>query len=215
MKNRLHAAFAAISLGLLPSNVHSQDVQLDWLRTAGVACGGGLEIQAQGEIEAFLLKGLRAANVSGEGRYRQADVEALLKQFEDEERQPIYGQYVNCLLTLMQTANDVTGLPPREITLSSPIAVAELEIVSRGDRFVMGVGNTIALKDYSLIMSLDEVRNWNDKRRIDGVISDSQSGKNSHFSVNQGETIKLSDTCVLVPFSVDIEEQNASFISNC
>lgn len=205
----------AMVFGACGSPVVAQSVDQDWLRQAGISCGGGLTLEVQGEIDAAMARKLKVATVSGEGSYRQEDVRAFLESFNEESQAPMYRQYVGCLLELMKTANEVTGLPPREIRLTSPISIATLEIVGRGDMFIMMPGQTRAIRDYSQIMSLDAINAYAGKKLIVYTISNSQEGKHWSDRKYQAETINLAEECTLVPYQVDVDQQQAAFISNC
>ncbi|TYB84193.1 hypothetical protein [Oceaniovalibus sp. ACAM 378] len=205
----------AILLLLLPGKALAQSVKLDWLRQAGISCGGGLAIQVQGEIDSVIIKKLKLASIEGEGVYNQSHVISLLEQFSNERKEPVFSEYVRCLLSLMKIANDVVGLPPREVVLSSPVAVAGLDLVSRGDRFVMVPGDVVAVRDYSLIFTVISIGSSANGTRLSYTFSNSETGRDSAKFTHQAEIISLGENCVLVPYKVDAEPKQVSLLSNC
>ena len=141
-------------LAFVAFNASANTVTESWLRQAGISCGGGLSVAAQGEIDAAVLKRLKVGSLHGEGKYQISEAESLLDQFQKEEKRQTYKDYVNCLKTIMSMAIETTNLPPKDVTLDSSVAVASLETVRRGQRFVMIPTDTLAIKDYSIIFTV-------------------------------------------------------------
>lgn len=211
-----HILLAAQLLIALPSVTLAQTVSESWLRVAASACGGGISLEAGGELEANLLRRLKVIDggISGEGYYNLTDVQSLLNQFDDLNRSFEAKSYRECLLNLASTAVDASGLPPREIRLDSPIAVAPLDVVRRGQRFVLSPGGTVALRDYSRIFTLNQIDRPN-APYIRVTWSNSETGKQVSTNVSQAQLIDLGEQCNIVPYNLDVEGQQASFLSNC
>lgn len=194
----------------------AQTVDIGWLQQAGISCGGGIEVEVQGEIDTAIARKLRLGSVDAEGNYRQSDVENLLQQFSEQEKSETYQLYIGCLLSLMNTATEVSGLPPREVALTSPISVDPLAVVQRGQRFVMVINDYTAVKDYSLIFTVTEVSNGsNGTPYVSFTWSNSETGQGQSGWVNQAKLIKLGESCTLVPYSIDPESGQVSLLSNC
>ncbi len=208
---------AAIILGISITGVQvsAQSVDINWLQQAGISCGGGLGVEVQGEIEAAVIKRLRLGGIEAEGSYDQSDVEKLLSQFASDQKQPVYQDYLTCLLTLMQSATEASGLPAREVELTSNVVVAPLEPVRRGQRFVMEPGDVVAVQDLSQIFTLDKVEAPNNRRKVSFTWSNSETGESKSSWVYQGSPIVIAEQCILVPYKIEPDLIQASFISNC
>lgn len=192
-------------------NASANTVTESWLRQAGISCGGGLSVAAQGEIDAAVLKRLRVGSVQGEGKYQISEAESLLDQFQKEEKRETYKDYVNCLKTIMSMAIETANLPPKDVALDSSVAIASLETVRRGQRFVMIPTDTLAIKDYSIIFTVTKIS----ETRVSFIWSNSETGKDSSGSGRQAELIKIGKDCTLIPYKVDGEKKQVSFLSNC
>lgn len=189
-----------------------------WLRQAGISCGGGLSVEMQGEIDAAVIRRLKIVSIDGEGQYSQSDTEKLLKQFQKEEKRQTYVDYINCLMTLMTMASGTSQLPPREIVLNSSIAVASLETIKRGQRFVMVPGDTVAIKNHGIIFTVESVV----KKGAHNTVYFSWSNSNPKAKKStssdyqyQAKMIEIEKACVVVPYKADPEKQQVSLISNC
>lgn len=148
MKLRVLAAVASLSLASLAPVAEAQTVSESWLRLAASVCGGetlDLNADVEGNFSSLLIKRLSAVEGEAQATYNFSSVEALLDQFEKEDRSDEARAYRECLLTLVNSAVVSSGLPPREVKLDSPVAVAPLETVRRGQRFVMEPGDTVAV----------------------------------------------------------------------
>ena len=211
-RNLLTAIFIVASTSVATA----QTVDLPWLQQAGVACGGGLNVEAQGGIESALLKRLTVVNVGAEGTYQQSDVEKLLDQFKQEERNQIYTNYVECLLTLMATASSASNLLPKEIKLTSQVAVAALDILQRGQRTVLKVGDVVSINDHSKIISITTVNYLSSgSPYVDFVWSDSQVGKDDSERLGQGQLLNWGEGCSVAFYKIDVEEKTVSILNNC
>lgn len=203
-------------LGVFSLTASGEVVTESWLQTAGISCGGGLKVEVQGEIDAAIFKRLKVGSVDGKGRYKQSEVESLLTQFKKEEKRDAYRNYVTCLLTLMDMASSNSQLPAREVVLNSPVAVSPLETIKRGQRFVMIPEDTVAIKNYSIIFTLNSVINNHSVIYIYYTWSNSETGKElKNQYVRQAEIINIGEKCSLVPYKIDAKNQQASFLSNC
>lgn len=212
VRNRI---LAFMLFSCLTATAQAQTVTESWLRQAGISCGGGLSVELQGEIDAAVLRRLRIAGIEGDGRFQRSETETLLKQFQREEKRQTYVDYVNCLLTLMNIATATSQLPPREVVLDSPVAVASLETVKRGQRFVMVPGDAVAIKDHSRILTVDKVGKSNERRFVYFTWSNSESGASVSRYVYQSDLIVLEDECKVVPYKIDVDNEKVSFLSNC
>lgn len=203
----------------LAGSVDAQSVDISWLQQASVSCGGGLNLEVQGEFEAAVVKRLRLAAGEAEGSYRQSDVEKLLAQFAAEQKQPVYQDYIKCLLTLMQSASSIAGLPSREVELTSSVAVEPLEPVRRGQRFAMAAGDVVAIRDFSMIFTVHEVSDsasQNGRPYIYYTWSNSETGREAKNQyVYQGDLIKIEEDCHLVPYKINLEGRQVSLLTNC
>ena len=204
-----------VLFSFLTATAHAQTVTESWLRQAGISCGGGLAVELQGEIDAAVLRRLRVAGIEGEGKFQRSEAETLLKQFQKEEKRQTYVDYVNCLLTLMNIATATSQLPPRDVVLDSPIAVASLETVKRGQRFVMVPGDTVAIKNHSQIFTVNKVNEAHGRRYVHFNWSNSESGARANKYEQQSSLIELGDKCTIVPYKIDVENEQVSFLSNC
>lgn len=206
---------AIASLLISSSAAFSQSVDLNWLQQAGVVCGGGLNVEVQGDIEAAVIKRLRLANIDSTGTFKQSDVEKLLDQFSEEAKEPIYRNYVECVLNIMESASSTSNLPPRDVKLTSPIALAALDTLRRGQRTVLTATDVIAIKDQSQIFTVNSL-GFNDRPFVYFTWSNSENGAfaNNRY-VYQGELIKLAEGCTIVPYKIDHENGQVSIISNC
>lgn len=211
MKWRFPSVVSVIALLFASAISHAEIVTESWMRQAGISCGGGMSVSAQGELDAAVLRRLKVASIDGSGNFQMAKAESLLNQFKEEEKKESYTNYINCLITLMNMASNTSGLPPKEVVLNSPIAVASLETIQRGQRFVMSPGDTIAVKDHSLIFTLNKIN----KTIVYFTWSNSESGKGNTTAINQAQLINLGEACSLVPYKVEAEKDTASFLSNC
>ena len=204
-----------VLFSFLATTAHAQTVTESWLRQAGISCGGGLTVELQGEIDAAVLRRLRIAGIEGEGKFQRSEAETLLKQFQKEEKRQTYVDYLNCLLTLMNIATATSQLPPRDVVLDSPIAVASLETVKRGQRFVMVPGDTVAINDHSQVFTVNKVNEQRGRRYVHFNWSNSESGDRASKYVSQSDLIVLGDKCIVVPYQIDVENEQVSFLSNC
>jgi hypothetical protein len=200
---------------LITLNAHSDVVTESWLRQAGISCGGGLSFELQGEIDTAVIKKFKLASIQGEGSLQISEAEALLKQFQKEEKRQTYVDYVNCLITLMNMASNTSQLPPREVILESSVAVAPLETIKRGQRFVLNTGDTIAINSHALIFTLDSISRTKSPIKIEYTWSNSESGEGKTRWAKQSQLIQFSQDCSIVPYMIDIENKQVSFISNC
>ncbi|MEO1532238.1 MAG: hypothetical protein AAFU72_08715 [Pseudomonadota bacterium] len=215
MKLRVLAAVASLSLAPV---AEAQTVSESWLRLAASVCGGetlDLNADVEGNFSSLLLKRLSAVEGEAQATYNFSSVEALLDQFEKEDRSDEARAYRECLLTLVNSAVASSGLPPREVKLDSPVAVAKLDTVRRGQQFVMVPGDAVAVKNLATIFTLDSMRSLNKKPRVSFTWSNSETGEGKSASQYQGAIISLGTDCRLVPFKIDLESSQASFISNC
>jgi hypothetical protein len=208
-------ALAFILLGCFTATGHTQTVTESWLRQAGISCGGGLSMELQGEIDATLLRRFNVIKIQGDGAFQRSEAEALLNQFKQEEKRQTYVDYVNCLLSLMNMATTTSQLPPREVVLNSSIAVASLETVKRGQRFVMAPGDTIAVKDHSLVFTVNGISKRGNLRFVEYIWSNSETGKMESKNVTQSTLITLGNKCSLVPYQIDVDGNRVSLLSNC
>jgi len=200
----------------VPLVVQAQSVTESWLRQAGISCGGGLGLEVQGELDASVFRKLKFIDAQGEGTYQQSDTEKLLRQFAEEEKSQTYVNYVNCLLNVMGVATAASSLPTREVVLDSPIAVAPLETIRRGQRFTMMPGETIAVYDLSIIFTLDGTEEYRGQNIMYFSWSNSETGEGQSKSyVAQSQLVKIREKCTLTPYQIDLETKMVSFISNC
>ena len=191
----------------------TETVTESWLLQAGISCGGGLSIDLQGQIDAALIKRLKLASIKGDGEYQMTEVETLLTQFQKEEKQKIYTDYVHCLITLMNLASNTSQLPSSEVVLSSSVAVvAPLEVIKRGQRFAMVPGDSVAINNQSVIFSISDTKGI---RMMSYAWSNSETGEENSGYFDQSELITISQSCSLVPYKVDEKNKQASFISHC
>jgi hypothetical protein len=195
----------------LPTFSRAEIVTESWMRQAGISCGGGMSVAAQGEIDAAVIKRLKIGSIDGSGSYQKSEAESLLNQFKQEEKSESYTNYINCLISLMNMASQNSGLPPKEVVLSSPVAVASLETIKRGQRFVLTPGDTIAVKDHALIFTVNSIHN----NQVTYTWSNSESGKDGSTVTTQAQLIKLGEQCSLVPYKIDKDAKQVSFLSNC
>ena len=214
MKNK-GVVFCVMStvLTLMSNEVLAETVTESWLRQAGISCGGGLSVEAQGKIDAALLKRLRLGSVNANGSYQFSQTESLLKQFRSEEKRDTYGAYVECLVTLMKMAANASGLPPEKVILNSPIAVAPLETVQRNQRFVMKVGDVVAVKNYAITLTINKITNTS----VYYTWSNSETNVSGTTNRSQSQLIKLGEQCTLVPYKIEGSGKSpqVSFLSNC
>ena len=167
-------------------------------------------------MDATVLRIFGVAEAEGSGRYQQSDAARLLNQFKEEEKRQTYVDYVNCLLKLMGIATETSGLPPREVVLDSPVAVASLETVRRGQRFVLAPGETVAVFDHGTIFTVDDVDTYQDRRIVYFSWSNSETGQSgSKDYVYQSQLVDLGEKCSLTPYQIDVEGAQVSFLSNC
>ncbi|MCT4555452.1 MAG: hypothetical protein N4A53_12255 [Pelagimonas sp.] len=207
----LAAALSAASV----TSALGQSVEMSWLQQAGVVCGGGLTIEARGDFEAAFSKRLKLADVGSEGTFKQSDVEKLLGQFGEEAKEPIYRSYVECVLNLMAVANSTSSLPPPDITLQAPVTVAPLEAIKRGQRFVLAPNDVAAIKDYSQIFTVNAVGD-DGRPYVYFTWSNSVSGQGvDHVYARQGTSIVMGEQCSVIPYKIDIENSQVSFLSSC
>lgn len=207
---------AVYMLVLYPSVVSAQTVSESWLRVATSACGGGVSAQASGDLEAGIFRRLRAVSADVNGIYNLADINTLLEQFDVADRSSEARSYRECLLNLMQMASQSSDLPPREIRLDSPVSVSPLETIRRGQRFVMVPHDAVAISNPSIIFNLDNITSDSSKMPyIDFKWSNSETGDQQTAYAYQGQLIKLFDKCSITPFKLDVENAQASFLSNC
>ncbi|MEP2027222.1 MAG: hypothetical protein ABJI96_00790 [Paracoccaceae bacterium] len=213
---KLISLLTILSYLFSPASSFAQSVDVSWLKQAGISCGGGLGVEVQGEIESALIKRLAIGGIGGEGSYSQSDVETLLSQFRGQQKQPVYQDYLTCLITLMQTATTASGLPPKEVELSSPISVDPLDVVQRGQRFSMAPGDVVAVRDMSLIFTVDKLSSNANGTYLHFTWSNSQTleGQTRTY-VLQASPIKLGESCVIVPYKINTEANSASLLSNC
>ncbi len=208
--NRMKIVFFVL-IGSISGSGYAEIVTESWLRQAGISCGGGLSVEMQGEIDAAVLKRLKIGSAKAEGSYQLSEAESLLNQFKSEEKRATYVNYITCLTTLMNMASSASTLPPRDIVLSSPIAIATLETVKRGQRFVLTPGDTIAINDHSIIFSVDKIKG----RLVYFTWSNSESGKQSSTYASQSKLITIQENCTLVPYKIEEEDNQVSFLANC
>jgi glutamine phosphoribosylpyrophosphate amidotransferase len=197
--------------GCFPTLSKAETVTESWMRQAGISCGGGMSVAVQGEIDAAIIKRLKIGSIDGNGTYQKSEAELLLNQFEQEEKSETYTNYINCLITLMNMASLNSGLPPKEVVLRSPVAIASLETIKRGQRFLMVPGESIAIKDHTLIFTVSSISS----NRVNYNWSNSESGKNISANRKQAELIKLGEQCTLIPYKIEEDEKQVSFLSNC
>ena len=205
-----------VSMAFLPNPSRAQAVTESWLSQAGISCGGGLTVELQGEIDAAVLRRLKVASIEGDGKYQRSETETLLNQFKDEEKRDTYVDYVNCLLQVMSLATSTSNLPPKDVVLDSAIAVAPLETVKRGQRFVMVPSDTIAVMNHSLLFTVDGAEDYQERKIVYYSWSNSETGESESKSYTyQSQLIKLSEECSLTPYKIDVDELQVSFLSNC
>lgn len=199
----------------LTTTAFGQQLTDSWLRLAASACGGGLSFEAQGEIEADLLKRLKiiTGSVEATGSYDLTDVQRLLKEFDGAGKSSSYTNYMTCLLTLTNQAVDSSGLPPKEVKLDTPIEIQPLQIVKRGQKFVLKVGESAAIGNVSRIVSVHATF----KAGIKGLFvwSDTQIGLYKQDSVRTGEPIIFAKDCMVTPYHINGETGLVSLVSNC
>jgi hypothetical protein len=214
--NMIHIkTIAFILICCFAANGHTQVVTESWMRQAGISCGGGLSMEVQGEIDAMIISRLRVGKVQADGKFQMSEAQTLLKQFQQEEKQQIYVNYTNCLMALMNSATATSQLPPRDVVLNSSIAVASLETVKRGQRFVMTPGDTVAIKDHTLILTVNRVRTRGNLRFVDYTWSNSETGEGRSKFSTQSTIISLGKKCSLVPYQIDVDNEQVSLLSNC
>lgn len=206
---------AGLATLLFPLTSYAQAVSEGWLKAAAAACGGGISIEVSGDLEATLLRRLSAFKSETSGDYSATDVQKLLQQFPEETRSFEAKSYRECLLTLMQTALNSTGLPPKQVTLKSSIAVAPLEIIKRGQRVVLTPENSVAIGDYSKILTFDSMDLYQGRPFTYYNFSDSETGKQAREYVYQAQLIPLGSECHVVPYNINVELKQVSIISNC
>lgn len=199
----------------LSTNAFGQQLTENWLRVAASACGGGLSFEAQGEIEADLLNRLKiiTGSVETSGSYDITDVQRLLKDFDGLGKGSLYNNYMTCLLTLVNQAIDSSGLPPKEVKLESPIEVQPLQVVQRGQKFAIKIGESAAIGNVSRIVTLHQIES--NGRRAVFDWSDTQTNTYNNKLRRTGEPIEFSDKCIVTPYHLNIETGLASLVSNC
>jgi len=213
---RIPVFVSIMTMAFLPSVTSAQAVTESWLSQAGISCGGGLTVELQGEIDAAVLRRLKIASIEGDGKYQRSETETLLNQFKDEEKRDTYVDYVNCLLQVMSLATTTSNLPPREVVLDSAIAVAPLETIKRGQRFVMEPGDTIAVMNHSMLFTVDGAEDYQKRNIVYYSWSNSETGESESKSYTyQSQLIKLGEECSLTPYKIDVEGLQVSFLSNC
>lgn len=200
-----------VMMSCFPAFARAEIVTESWMRQAGISCGGGMSVAVQGEIDAAVIRRLKIGSIDGKGTFQKSEAESLLNQFKQEEKSESYTNYINCLISLMNMASQNSGLPPKEVVLSSPVAIASLETIKRGQRFIMVPGDTIAIKDHAIIFTVNSVS----KNQVKYTWSNSESGKGNSTYNFQAQLIKLGDQCSLVPYKVDDDAKQVSFLSNC
>ena len=214
MKHGLKIILLCVQI-IIVSKVSAQTVTESWLRQAGITCGAGLSVEMQGELGAAIFRRLKAGTIEGGGSFSKSHTEALLNQFKEDETREAYINYINCLTSIMNSATNTSSLPPKDVVLDSPIAVANLEAVKRGQRFVLLPGDSIAVKDYSLIFTLQYMRDYQKKSFIYFTWSNSQTEQQATSHVYQSQLIKFGEKCNITPYKVDVENNQVSFLSNC
>ena len=201
-------------LFLVPSgSASAQTVQESWLRQAGITCGGGQSVDIEGQLDVAILKRLRVAGGSGEGSFNASELKTLLEQFRDVEKSAIYKNYITCLLTTMEMATNASGLPPRDVVLESPVAVDPLEVVKRGQRVALAPGDSVAIGSMAIIFSVSGI--GNDGTTVSYSWSNSETGRNSSSMAYQANAIEIADKCVVVPYKINAETLQVSFLVNC
>ena len=199
-------------------SAYSATVTESWLRQAGISCGGGLSVTLQGQIDAAMIGRLKLGSAGAEGTYQKSATESLLKQFQQEEKRKTYIDYVNCVIKLMDMASNTSQLPLREVQLKSAISVASLETIKRGQRFVMAPGDTVAIKDHSLMFSMNKITG---EIKTNNVLvhfnwSNSETGKgHNNWYRPQSQLIQFDEKCSVVAYKIDPKNNQSSFISNC
>ena len=162
---------------VVSSNALSQTVKEEWLRQAGITCGGGQSVDVEGNFDAAILKKLRAASVEGSGSYNAAELKALLEQFGENEKSATYQNYIKCLLTVMDIATSASDLPRAKVVLDGPAAPAEMLVVKHGQKFTMKEGDTVAVLDARIVLTLNQV----EETYIGYAWSNSESGPTEHI----------------------------------
>ncbi|MEM9204846.1 MAG: hypothetical protein AAGA88_00830 [Pseudomonadota bacterium] len=220
MRKKLFGLFGltlSLTLGLSTHKAHAVTITESWLSQAGISCGGGSSETVKGELQAALIQRLRVVSGETEGSYTREDVENLLNQFGSDEKFAVLKNHTECILTLADIATRNSDLPPRDVKLVSPFVSAPLTVVRRGDEFPLKAGDTVAVGDKSLIFTLNSVsKKGESPAYIYFAWSNSETlASQSNTYVYQAQPIKLGEQCVLVPFLINADAAQASFISNC
>jgi hypothetical protein len=208
-----------LPFALLPAIAAAQSVSENWLRQAGITCGGGQSEETRSELESALLSQLEVLSESNAKTYKTEDVTMLLNQFSEQGRTDAYKAYSECVTEIMKlalaSASNSGALPVRDIVLESPNVPAGLEVAKRGDRLILKPGESVAINDYSLIFTFREFYQ-NDPSEIVYGWSNSESGQGESNNVSkQGNNIIMGEKCVIVPYKIDAEVGVVSVIVNC
>ena len=87
-----------------------------------------------------------------------------------------------------------------------------------GQRFVMGPGDTVAIKDHSLMFSMNKITG---EIKTNNVLvhfnwSNSETGKgHNNWYRPQSQLIQFDEKCSVVAYKIDPKNNQSSFISNC
>jgi len=147
--------------------------------------------------------------------FDQSDVRSFLDTFSEGNRPDSYKVYVDCLKVLLRTATNVVQLPEEEVKLTSPVTVADLGTVQKGQKFSLTVGDVVGLGNEYRLFSLKRVSGSKERGDAKFIYSYSNlvtnRGDRSN-TVQQAETFRLDDECLVVGYDIDTENSSVSFI---
>ncbi len=195
----------------------SNTIDYNIIRTAGALCGAGLSLEAQGEVNAKIARIFGGVEASGGGRIDLGQAKDLLEQFsENHIKASVYQTYTSCVI---QAMNSITGMASENETvpvIDNLVIPDPLIIVKNGQKFAMEIGESRAIVDESIILTVNKIpNNPNHTHHVYYSFNDSKNNvtKRNQY-VYQTNPIVFYKGCQVNPYLID-PNKKVSFIVQC
>ncbi len=210
---------AICTLATLGSGAVAQDIDVSIIRAAGAVCAAGFNLETQNRFDTRLTT---AFSVLRGGRGSSVNPDQAGKVLETLTYNPVDDAeetYMKCvsetLRSVLAVSDAATAADSGRAVIDSTLVADPLEVMQSGDRFQMGIGDSRAVGEQTLLFALHKVDIYRGRNYVGLTKSDVLAATSETVEVYQATTLKLNETCVLNPYSIDVEQKLASFLVIC
>ncbi|WP_417206115.1 hypothetical protein [Antarctobacter sp.] len=203
----------------LATGASAQDIDVSVIRAAGAICAAGFNLETQSRFDTRLTSAftaLRGGRSSAVNPDQAGMVLETLTYDPADDAEEIYMKCVSeTLRSVLAVSTAAVAADSGREVIDSTLVADPLDVMQSGDRFQMGIGDSRAVGTQSLLFALHDVANFNGRNYVRITKSDVFEATSETVEVYQATTVKLNESCALNPYSVDVEQELASFLVIC